>query len=64
MGCGNSKSTTKETLSQVDVAGPRSNNGGLGQYSGDGKQAMLMMPCMQNQSDLRDLMQKATKHEK
>lgn len=42
----------------------RSDNGGLDQRNGDGKQEMLIMSCMQNPSDLEDLIQKTTMHEK
>lgn len=46
------------------MVGHKNNNGGLGECSGGGKQEMLKMLCMQNQSDLGDWIQKTTKHEK
>lgn len=63
-GCRNNKNANKETHEKAVALVHRSNNAGLDQYNGHRKQNTLMMPHMQNPSDLGDLIQKTTKYEK
>lgn len=64
MGCRNNNNANKDTHEKAVALVHRSNNGGLDQYNGHRKQNILMMPHMQNPSDLGDLIPKTTKYEK
>lgn len=64
MGCRNNNNVNKDTHEKAAALVHRRNNGGLDKYNEHGRQNILMMPHMQNPSDLGDLIRKTTKYER